>query len=134
MFSDIPDLYLPDARSTPPLPNSNIQKCFQALPNITLPHLGENRRFAASGACGKVTLKLFCSSVSFKYIYIYLVTWLCWVLVAACGVLCYFFPGLSLWHTNSLVVACGLNCSSACGILVPSEESNLCSLYCKADS
>lgn len=56
MFSSIPNLYPPDARS--------IQKCFQVPPKTTLPLLDENHHFAASGTCGKAALKLLCSSVS----------------------------------------------------------------------
>ena len=38
-----------------------------------------------------------------------------------------------LWHVGSVVVACGLSCSVACGIC-PDQGSNPCSLHWQADS
>ena len=69
----------------------------------------------------------------YKSVYLF-ITWLCWVLVVACGIflvsweifLCN-MRILYLSRKGSIVVARTLSCSVACGILV-------CPLHCKVDS
>ena len=59
------------------------------------------------------------------FLFIYLFIWLCWVLVAACGIFSLqrmSFSSCGAWVpecVGSVVVACGLSCPVACGILVP---------------
>ena len=55
----------------------------------------------------------------FLKIFIYLFIWLRRVLVAACGLLSSGVWALKHMHWGSVVVACGLSCPAACGILVP---------------
>ena len=53
------------------------------------------------------------------FIFVYLFIWLHRVLVVAYQVLRYIMRHCSLWRMDSLAVASGLSCSTACGILVP---------------
>ena len=62
-----------------------------------------------------------------------LMRWTLFVCLAALGLSCS-LQDVLLRHTDSLVLACWLSCSVACGILVPEQGWNLCLLHCKAES
>ena len=92
-------------------------------------------------------------SFFFKLINLFIYFWLCWVFVSVRGLSLVVASGghsssrcvdLSLSrplllqstgsrHAGSVVVAHGLSCSVACGIL-PDQGSNLCPLHWQADS
>ena len=89
----------------------------------------------------------------FKFIYLFIYFWLCWVFVSVRGLSPVAASGghsssrcaglslsrpLLLWstgsrHAGSAVVAHGLSCSVACGIF-PDQGSNPCPLHWQADS
>ena len=88
-----------------------------------------------------------------KFIYLFIYFWMCWVFVSVRGLSPVVASGghsssrctglslsrpLLLWSTGSrragsVVVAHGLSCSAACGIL-PDQGSNPCPLHWQADS
>ena len=88
-----------------------------------------------------------------KIIYLFIYFWLCWVFVSVCGLSLVAASrghsssrcaGLSLSRplllrstgsrcAGSVVVAHGLSCSTACGI-IPDQGSNPCPLHWQADS
>ena len=86
--------------------------------------------------------------IYFKFIYLFIYFWLCWVFVSArglspaaasgghsssrCAGLSPSWP-LLLRSMGSAVVAHGPSCSMACGIL-PDQGSNPCPLHWQADS
>ena len=89
----------------------------------------------------------------FIFLIIFIYFWLCWVIIAACGIslvvasgVCSSLqcPGFSLqWllllqsmdsrHVGSVVVALGLSYSMACGIFLD-QGLNLCPLHWRMDS
>ena len=103
-------------------------------------------KYSLEAARGYCVFFFFLNESFFIYLFIYF--WLCWVFVSVRGLSLVVASGghsssrcaglslsrpLLLRTAGSVVVAHGLSCSAACGIL-PDQGSNPCSLQWQADS